>query len=194
VLLGADYRQLELRLMAHFSGDANLLAALRFQESDPFVNLAANWLNLPVHEVCVGEFGDTDWLEHPVGTPLHRIWRCKPAQHDGSMITALGSQDSWLIDSFVNMCQLTGSTWQYMQCVPLHVGHRGDFCLGVELVCLPLPYTSQLAHLGCVSWRSSVRDPNMLLLLLLLLMLRCATGGHGSTQPSQAACLRRLVR
>lgn len=52
VLLGADYRQLELRLMAHFSGDTNLLAALGSQESDPFVNLAANWLNLPVHEVC----------------------------------------------------------------------------------------------------------------------------------------------
>lgn len=51
VLLGADYRQLELRLMAHFSGDENLLLALGSRGSDPFVNLAANWLGVPHDKV-----------------------------------------------------------------------------------------------------------------------------------------------
>jgi hypothetical protein len=50
VLLGADYKQLELRLMAHFSGDSILLSALS-SAADPFVELAANWLGLEVHQV-----------------------------------------------------------------------------------------------------------------------------------------------
>jgi DNA polymerase theta len=44
VLLSADYRQLELRLMAHFSGDAALRAMLADGAADPFAALAARWL------------------------------------------------------------------------------------------------------------------------------------------------------
>lgn len=51
VLLGADYKQLELRLMAHLSGDQKLLDALRVQGSDPFVELAVKWLRKERSEV-----------------------------------------------------------------------------------------------------------------------------------------------
>jgi len=44
VLLSADYKQLELRMMAHLSGDPILIAMLQDINNDPFVQLAAKWL------------------------------------------------------------------------------------------------------------------------------------------------------
>lgn len=44
VLLSADYRQIEFRLMAHFSGDAGLLRVFSDDTNDPFALLAAQWL------------------------------------------------------------------------------------------------------------------------------------------------------
>jgi len=49
VLLSADYCQIELRLMAHFSGDEQLLAALA--AGDPFRQLAAQWLKVDQDQV-----------------------------------------------------------------------------------------------------------------------------------------------
>lgn len=49
VLLAADYNQIELRLMAHFSGEQALLDALR--QGDPLRAMAANWLHKPATEV-----------------------------------------------------------------------------------------------------------------------------------------------
>lgn len=46
VLLSADYRQLELRLMAHFSQDAGLLRIFSDPRIDPFQLLAAQWTGL----------------------------------------------------------------------------------------------------------------------------------------------------
>ena len=43
VLISADYGQIELRLMAHFSQDPHMLAALSTPD-DPFKKLAAQWL------------------------------------------------------------------------------------------------------------------------------------------------------
>lgn len=51
VLVSADYCQIELRLMAHFSGDAALLAALTQPGADPFVEMAASWLKLDKAQV-----------------------------------------------------------------------------------------------------------------------------------------------
>lgn len=48
----ADYRQIEFRLMAHFSGDEGLCRI--FGDSagaDPFVLLAAQWLGIPASQV-----------------------------------------------------------------------------------------------------------------------------------------------
>ena len=45
-LLAADYSQLEVRLMAHFSQDEVLLRVLR-AGGDVFSNLAAEWLHIP---------------------------------------------------------------------------------------------------------------------------------------------------
>ena len=50
VILGADYCQIEFRLMAHFSGDAGLLRAFSCGE-DPFRALGANWLKKPSQQV-----------------------------------------------------------------------------------------------------------------------------------------------
>jgi DNA polymerase theta len=47
VLIAADYKQLELRMMAHLSGDPQLLALLHDTRIDPFIQLAAKWLNKP---------------------------------------------------------------------------------------------------------------------------------------------------
>ena len=44
VLLSADYGQLELRLMAHFSADAGLVAMLSNPAQDPFTLYASHWL------------------------------------------------------------------------------------------------------------------------------------------------------
>eukprot|EP00241_Pyramimonas_parkeae_P006735 CAMPEP_0114260642 /NCGR_PEP_ID=MMETSP0058-20121206/20615_1 /TAXON_ID=36894 /ORGANISM="Pyramimonas parkeae, CCMP726" /LENGTH=322 /DNA_ID=CAMNT_0001375929 /DNA_START=9 /DNA_END=977 /DNA_ORIENTATION=- len=53
VLMSVDYSQLELRLMAHFSGDAGLcsMLALEGPDGDPFRQLAATWHNVPPQSV-----------------------------------------------------------------------------------------------------------------------------------------------
>ncbi|KAK9824289.1 hypothetical protein WJX72_009203 [[Myrmecia] bisecta] len=51
VLLSADYNQIELRIMAHFSGDEALCKLLCDLSQDPFRNLAAQWLKLPLEQV-----------------------------------------------------------------------------------------------------------------------------------------------
>ncbi len=53
VMLGADYCQLELRLMAHLSGDEALCDMLRHQANDPFKALAARWLGADPENVSV---------------------------------------------------------------------------------------------------------------------------------------------
>lgn len=50
VILGADYCQIEFRLMAHFSGDASLVQAFSCGD-DPFKALAGNWLKKPADQV-----------------------------------------------------------------------------------------------------------------------------------------------
>ncbi len=51
VLLSADYGQLELRLMAHFSADAGLVATLSDPSQDPFTLYASQWLRTPRDQV-----------------------------------------------------------------------------------------------------------------------------------------------
>lgn len=51
LLLSADYRQVELRMMAHFSGDEALCAMLADGQPDPFNLLAAKWLQKNCNEV-----------------------------------------------------------------------------------------------------------------------------------------------
>ena len=43
ILLSADYSQIELRLMAHFSSDENLLKAFHDKNADIFKAIASNW-------------------------------------------------------------------------------------------------------------------------------------------------------
>ena len=53
VLLSADYCQLELRLMAHFSGDATLVDMFARDAQDPFIVLAAHWLCKPTGTITL---------------------------------------------------------------------------------------------------------------------------------------------
>lgn len=56
VLLCCDYRQLELRLVAHFSGDPALIHMLSDGAVDPFVGMAATWLKVaPVSAVTLAQ-------------------------------------------------------------------------------------------------------------------------------------------
>ncbi|GIY31215.1 hypothetical protein CDAR_80911 [Caerostris darwini] len=50
VLVSADYSQLELRILAHLSGEKKLIAALNSGE-DVFKSIAANWKNISVESV-----------------------------------------------------------------------------------------------------------------------------------------------
>lgn len=54
VLLSADYAQMELRLLAHFSEDANLCKAFKCQQ-DVFKVLAARWKNKDIDDITVTE-------------------------------------------------------------------------------------------------------------------------------------------
>lgn len=51
MLVAADYSQLELRLLAHLSGDAKLQTILN-EGQDVFKNLAASWNNIPFEQVA----------------------------------------------------------------------------------------------------------------------------------------------
>lgn len=54
VLLSADYSQIELRIMAHFSKDANLLAAIAESE-DVFRSIASQWLKKSASDISSDE-------------------------------------------------------------------------------------------------------------------------------------------
>lgn len=54
-LLSADFRHIELRLMAHLSQDATLIDMLRMGSSDPFRLLARKWLRIPDGEEVLDE-------------------------------------------------------------------------------------------------------------------------------------------
>ena len=50
MLLSADYAQMELRLMAHLSGDEALCAMLRDPSQDPFTLWASQWMLIPASQ------------------------------------------------------------------------------------------------------------------------------------------------
>ena len=50
MLLSADYAQMELRLMAHLSGDKALCAMLRDPLQDPFTLWASKWMLIPASQ------------------------------------------------------------------------------------------------------------------------------------------------
>ncbi|GMH38125.1 hypothetical protein BSKO_06009 [Bryopsis sp. KO-2023] len=55
VMLSADYAQLELRIMAHFSGDEGLCQILSEPDGDPFRMLAARWKNCDEDQVTASQ-------------------------------------------------------------------------------------------------------------------------------------------
>ena len=68
VLLSADYAQMELRLMAHLSGDEALCAMLRDPLQDPFTLWASQWMLIPASQASLAVWeghrrgGEIDWL------------------------------------------------------------------------------------------------------------------------------------
>lgn len=55
LLLTADYSQIELRLMAHFSKDSSLVELLSKPDGDVFTMIAARWTGCPEVSVCSKE-------------------------------------------------------------------------------------------------------------------------------------------
>ena len=55
VLLSADYAQMELRLMAHLSGDEALCAMLRDPSQDPFTLWASQWMLIPASQASAAD-------------------------------------------------------------------------------------------------------------------------------------------
>ena len=53
MLLSADYAQMELRLMAHLSGDEALCAMLRDPSQDPFTLWASQWMLIPASQASL---------------------------------------------------------------------------------------------------------------------------------------------
>ena len=51
VLLSADYKQLELRIAVHLSGDQALIEAFHDETHDPFLLLASRWRKVPLDRV-----------------------------------------------------------------------------------------------------------------------------------------------
>jgi DNA polymerase theta len=51
VLLDVDYSQIELRILAHFSGDENLLNSFQFDHQDVFRQIASRWLKKAENDI-----------------------------------------------------------------------------------------------------------------------------------------------
>jgi len=68
LLISADYKQQEVRLMAHLAGDEKLCRVLR-QRGDPFRRIAAMWYGIQEDKVgainflCMGRVGVAAWVE-----------------------------------------------------------------------------------------------------------------------------------
>ncbi|XP_020536582.1 helicase and polymerase-containing protein TEBICHI isoform X2 [Jatropha curcas] len=66
LLLTADYSQIELRLMAHFSKDASLIELLTKPNGDVFTMMAARWTGKPEDSVASGERDQTKRLVYGI--------------------------------------------------------------------------------------------------------------------------------
>jgi DNA polymerase I-like protein with 3'-5' exonuclease and polymerase domains len=62
ILASLDYCQIECRLMAHFSGDAQLIAQLKDTRVDIFITIASSWLHKNVDSVTPTERGQAKQL------------------------------------------------------------------------------------------------------------------------------------
>jgi len=66
VLLTADYSQIELRLMAHFSKDTSLIELLSNPHGDAFTLIASRWTGKPENEVKTQEREHTKRLVYGI--------------------------------------------------------------------------------------------------------------------------------
>ncbi|XP_024930711.1 helicase and polymerase-containing protein TEBICHI isoform X3 [Ziziphus jujuba] len=85
LLLTADYSQIELRLMAHFSKDASLMELLSKSNGDVFTMIAARWTGCPEDSIGSHERDQTKRLVYGIlygmGTnTLAENLKCSPAE------------------------------------------------------------------------------------------------------------------
>ena len=59
-MLSADYCQMELRMMAHASGDPLLCQLLQNPTHDPFTMLASRWKKVPLFKVSMARKSHVD--------------------------------------------------------------------------------------------------------------------------------------
>ncbi|KAK9835520.1 hypothetical protein WJX74_002208 [Apatococcus lobatus] len=104
VLLSADYAQLELRLMAHFSEDASLCQLLCDPSHDPFFHLAVRWLQLRPEQVLPEHRNQAKALAYGVlyGMGHARLadgLKCSLAEakeHQEAFMRALPGLEAWV--------------------------------------------------------------------------------------------------
>ncbi|KAK9789551.1 hypothetical protein WJX73_010627 [Symbiochloris irregularis] len=104
VLLSADYCQLELRLMAHFSQDADLVAVLSDPHQDPFTHLAHTWLRAPILQVTLEQRTQAKRLAYGLlygmgSMALSKDLGCDPKTAEelsAQFIASLPGVDAWL--------------------------------------------------------------------------------------------------
>lgn len=66
LLLTADYSQIELRLMAHFSKDYSLIKLLKSPQADVFTMIAAKWGEKPESSVSTQDRDQTKRLVYGI--------------------------------------------------------------------------------------------------------------------------------
>lgn len=65
-MIGADYSQIEIRLMAHFSGDSGLIAQLSDPKGDLFRLITSNTLGIPQDRVTEKQRDGTKGLVYGI--------------------------------------------------------------------------------------------------------------------------------
>lgn len=115
VLLSADYSQIEVRLMAHFSGDRSLVALLSQPAGDLFRLLAAQWTGLSECEVSEKQREHTKRLVYGINygmgvNTLSEHLQCPIAEAQDMMDrfkATFPQLNAWLIQT-VDSCRQKG--------------------------------------------------------------------------------------
>ena len=118
LLLTADYSQIELRLMAHFSKDSSLIELLSKPDGDVFTMIAARWTGKPIESVDSNERDQTKRLVYGIlygmgANTLAEQLHCssgEAAENIRSFKSSFPGVASWLRDA-VASCRQKG--WGY---------------------------------------------------------------------------------
>lgn len=125
-MLAADYSQIELRLMAHFSGDASLIELLSQPHGDVFTMIAARWTGKAEETVSSNEREQTKRMVYGIlygmgSKSLAEQLDCRPdeaTEKIQNFKATFPGVASWLGEA-VCLCRQKG--WVFKLLLLLHV-------------------------------------------------------------------------